>query len=252
DLLYTEEELLEMERKRQKEREGFWDEYINTTKEATEALEDYGKEGKTATEKVQKGLGGVVGALEEVERETDTAKIGMEHWRREGLKGTDQLVFGFKRVERASRDFRMDIGKIPTLIDFDIVGKLHMPEIPRVRSQVFDIWGKYHAPDIPRYRTGGQTFQKGGISEPGELVLNKPITDWIRRAMDKPGPTGYIPSIGGSNISPANKNRAINVNIPRGAVIVYGDIRTKMDVEELEETLGQKLGEDIARRLIEV
>ena len=44
----------------------------------------------------------------------------------------------------------------------------------------------------------------------------------------------------------------VTVNVPRGAFVVYGDIRTKADVEELREVVARDIAEKIAERLVEV
>lgn len=56
------------------------------------------------------------------------------------------------------------LGKIPTRIDFDVVGRLDMPYIPRVGSQTFGIYGKYYAPHIPSYQVGRTFVPQTGLA----------------------------------------------------------------------------------------
>jgi len=51
-------------------------------------------------------------------------------------------------------------------------------------------------------------------------------------------------------VSPSGKT--IIINVPRGAFIVYGDIRTKADVEELTTSIPRIIAEETARRVAEV
>jgi hypothetical protein len=172
------------------------------TEDATEATKEYGKEGKIAAENVQQGLGGVIGALVRVEDETDTATIGMEHWREEGLKGTDQLVLGFKKVEEATRDLRIDIGKIPKLIDFDIIGNLHMPTIKAPGDIFFDIFGTYHAPSIPTAQVGIPYIPRTMpvIVHREEAILNPPqAREWREKRGVGAGAIGA--GIGGGDVT---------------------------------------------------
>lgn len=95
---------------------------------------------------------------------------------------------------------------------------------------------------------GGGSFQHGGTLEEGELVLSRPITNWIKSALSKSGPMGSTPSVRGGL---SNQGRNVVINVPRGAFIVYGDIRTKEDVEELTTNTVQKIADQIAQRVVE-
>jgi len=84
--------------------------------------------------------------------------------------------------------------------------------IGRIPREVdFKVRGYYSAPKIPSY-------QHGGVIEPGELVLSRPITNWIRQAMSSPGPMSHTPTTnpitqtsGGGN--PERATRIVEQNI---------------------------------------
>ena len=261
NLLYTEEELLEMEKRRTEARgdeKDSWDDVRGATEGATDAAKRYGEEGKGAADDVTDAVEKVEDAFDNVGeaiRETETAEeeAAKEVWAygEEGRKAGDKLYDSFKdmikeirEAIKASGGFRIDIGKIPRTIDFDIVGSLDMPDIPRIGDQFFDIFGKYHAPKIPTEEwRSGESIASAQIGIPyiprtmpvlvhkKEAILTAPQAEQWRA-----GAAG-----GGGNVT---------VNIPRGAVIIYGDIRTKMDEEEFIEQAGTRIGEQVGKEIL--
>ena len=117
---------------------------------------------------------------------------------------------------------------------FNIWGNLRMPEIPRVRDQSFNIWGDYRAPNIPRYQMGTPYVPRTQVAivEKGERII--PASQNMVGRMAEGGQ-------GGGNVI---------VNIPRGAFIVYGDIRTKMDEEELVKRASAEIGQQVGKEIL--
>ena len=146
---------------------------------------------------------------------------------------TKQIVKAISSMVNVIND---KLKSIPDRVDFDIIGKLRMPEIPSIGRQYFDIIGKYQAPSIPSAQTGIPYIPRDMpiFTHREEAVLNPSQARKWRR--------GQSPGDGGTS-------GGITVNVPRGAVVIYGDIRTKADVEELREVLGRDLGEQIAKQL---
>jgi len=69
-----------------------------------------------------------------------------------------------------------------------------MPNIPEIPDQWFKIFGEWEIPEMPFFSQGG-SFQRGGLIEPGELVLSRPITNWLREALSTPGPMSHTPAV---------------------------------------------------------
>lgn len=131
------------------------------TEDATKATKEYGREGKRSADDVRDAFGRTRRQIEDTgTAEREAAK---EAWAygEEGRKAGDKLYQSFKEMTKeireaieASGGFRVDIGKIPSQIDFDIIGNLHMPEIRAPGDIYFDIWGRYRPPEIPGAQIG--------------------------------------------------------------------------------------------------
>lgn len=149
-------------------------------------------------------------------------------------------------MHRAADEMTGAMDRIPRRIDFDVIGEYVIPERPSFPDASFRIGGWWDIPDRPNW----PSYQHGGQIEPGELVFSKPITDWIRTALSGGNrPMGYTPSAGVPGLGVSTRN--IIVNVPRGAFVVYGDIRTKADIEELKTVIPQAIAEETAARLAE-
>ena len=180
--------------------------------EMEEELRKALKRTEDQTGKMKEAIEKATGAAKEFGREgreaADKARIGIEQWGKE-------------------------ISKIPRRIDFDIVGDLHMPSIPRVRDQSFNIWGDYRAPNIPSYQVGIPNVPRTQVAviHKKEAVLNaSQAEDW--RA-------GRGGAVGGGT----------QVTYERGAIrmTVMGNLNNQMDLEEAMDYLAKKQTEKMRR-----
>ena len=164
--LYTEtmQEAIDM----LKELGGEWEEVeeatkgaTKSTKEATEATKDYGREGKKVAGELRDSFDKTGREIEDVKGKTNQARIGIELWGEE-------------------------INKIPRRIDFDIVGDLHMPSIPRIGDQSFQIRGIYAEPHIPSYQGGIPYIPRTQVAvlHRKEAVLTAPQAEEWRAGKD--------------------------------------------------------------------
>jgi len=228
---------------------------VKTTEEATE---DMVKTTEEATEDMANSYNDLTEEMtKEMSRMKKEGRTSAEDIRNFMATAADGMVQIFGQSTQSAID---SLKRIPTRIDFDVIGSLDMPSIPTVGDQSFNLFGNVHMPAVPQvpdqwFNIFGNfqmpempSFQHGGLIEPGELVLSRPITSWLRKALSSPGPMSHTPSTANPSSNPGQN---IIVNVPRGAFIVYGDIRTKADVEELISGAGRGVAEDIARRLAE-
>ncbi|KKK94123.1 hypothetical protein LCGC14_2686030, partial [marine sediment metagenome] len=122
-----------------------------------------------------------------------------------------------------------EIRKIPDRIEFDIVGDLHLPDMPRFGDQYFDIWGNYRPPNIPSYQVGIPNVPRTQVA-----VIHR-----------------------GERITPASQNRAgaaggnggTQVTYERGAIrmTVLGNLNNQVDLEEAMDYLAKKQTEKMRR-----
>jgi len=222
-LIYTEEELIQK-----------FHESRDALKEHIPLWKEFGREGRKAADNVSDGFGLAKREIEKLGNSTNQARIGIEQWGEDGRRNAQKLTEGFKEARTGIELWSEEISKIPRTIDFDIVGDLHMPDIPRIGDQSFNIKGIYAAPYIPSYQGGIPYIPRTQVAvlHPKEAVLTPPQAEDWRAGRGRGGGSGIV------------------VNIPRGAVIVYGDIRTKADVDELEERIIGKMGERVAQEAL--
>ena len=167
------------------------------------------------------GVGG--GDMWSVQHPTKEATDAAKEYGKQGREAADKARIGIELWGK-------EINKLPKKIDFNVIGHLHMPEIPKLGDQSFNIKGIYAEPYIPSYQGGIPYIPRTQVAvlHKGEAVVSA--------HENRAGTVGKGGGGGGSGVI---------VNIPRGAVIVYGDIRTKADVDELEERIIGKMGERV-------
>ena len=217
----------EQTKKSEKEKQ----EAIKETKEAVEDL------GETTVESMDKTAEKMVSAIQSMTQGIVAAIQNM----------SNQIVAA---INSMVNEMNAKLGEIPDKIDFDVIGNLRMPEIPSVSPQWFNITGRYQVPEIPSYHEGIDRVPRTTLAwvQEDEGIFPKEVMDWLRGTLGRSGQMAITPKIGTDSL--AASSGGITVNVPRGAVVVYGDIRTKADVEELREELGRDLGEGIGKQLL--
>lgn len=99
---------------------------------------------KGTTEEVKKETEDMGKSWDDLTRDTETA--AKKTWGRTGTVPIALIEAINAMIEK--------IGELPTEVLFDVIGNLHMPEIPGIATRYFDIFGTYHAPSIPSYQVG--------------------------------------------------------------------------------------------------
>ncbi len=175
---------------------------IEETKKAVEDL------GKTTVESMDKTAEEMVDAIESMARAIVIAIQGM----------SKKIV---DAINSMVNEINTKLREIPDRIDFDIVGNLHMPEIPDVSPQWFNITGRYKAPEIPSYQHGTPYIPRTQVA-----VLHK-----------------------GEAVIPAGQNRAgagggntFNIRI-----LHTGDIRSDVDEEQFMKKVTDRITETVRR-----
>lgn len=210
-------------------------------KKSVKEFEDAEKKKQKATEETTKVFEDSEKKKQEAtERTEEEFEVAMREMRNYMGSSTSGMV---RNWNSSLDEMKEKMGELPTIINFDVIGHLDMPDIPDVPTQWFDIFGRYQAPEVPSYQEGILSVPRTTLAwvHEGEGIFPREVMDWLRKAF------GHSAIFGQGG--PASSG-GITVNVPRGAVVIYGDIRTKADVEELKEELGHDLGEQIAKQLL--
>jgi len=232
-MLYTEEELLEMEEEKKKARKGEKkgiDDVADATKDATRETKKYGREGKRSADDVRNAFGRTRREIEDLEGSTDKARVGIEDWGDAGRMNAQKLTEGFNEARIGIELWGNEIDKLPKQIDigWDIPD---FPELKIPTQTIYTDWG-IDTPDFPRL----QNYQIG--------------TPYVPR-------TQVAVVHKGEAIIPAGQNRAggaggnggTQVVYERGAIrmIVQGGINQQVDLEKAMDYLAKKQTELMRR-----
>lgn len=166
---------------------------------------------------------------------TEETKKAIDWIKNYGLAGKDALDIIKERLEKnknAVEEFRGKIGKIPSLIPFDVIGNLRMPVIPKIPDSIFNIIGKLITPTIPGYQMGTPYVPETGLAlvHRGERISPA----YVNR------PEGW----GGRSITGGG-----GIIFQRGAIRIshFGNITTEMDEEKFMGKVADRISNQMRR-----
>jgi len=192
--------------------------------------EETGEQAKTVKDAAEGEVGDVKGATERMGEFWNDLTADM---RREAEKTWGRAGVLPMALNEAVNAMIGKIGELPTRIDFDVIGNLHMPVITAPGPFYFDIFGSYHAPSIPSAQIGIPYVPRAMpvVVHREEAILNPPQAREWRRG-------GRVGGAGG-----------MQVIYERGSIrmTVMGSINRQVDLEEAMDYLAQKQAEKMRR-----